>query len=77
MVLSNSSGNVLLLGGLGAAAGMETLPLRMDKHCANALAVATFLEGHQKAPRRGLPGKTPGLVIVATGFADLQVKAET
>jgi len=27
--------------------GMETLPLRMDKHCANALAVAEFLEGHQ------------------------------
>jgi O-acetylhomoserine (thiol)-lyase len=28
--------------------GMETLPLRMDKHCANALAVAKFLEGHEK-----------------------------
>ncbi|MBI1385525.1 MAG: O-acetylhomoserine aminocarboxypropyltransferase [Rhizobiales bacterium] len=26
--------------------GIETLPLRMDKHCANALAVARFLEGH-------------------------------
>jgi len=28
--------------------GMETLPLRMQKHCDNALAVATFLEGHPK-----------------------------
>merc|ERR1719487_2474225 len=27
---------------------METLPLRMDKHCANALAVAEFLEAHPK-----------------------------
>merc|ERR1712139_248895 len=26
--------------------GMETLPLRMDKHCANALQVAEFLEKH-------------------------------
>ena len=28
--------------------GMETLPLRMEKHCANALAVARYLEKHQK-----------------------------
>ena len=26
--------------------GIETLPLRMDRHCANAMAVATFLAGH-------------------------------
>jgi O-acetylhomoserine (thiol)-lyase len=26
--------------------GIETLPLRMAKHCENALAVATYLEGH-------------------------------
>ena len=26
--------------------GMETLPLRMQKHCANALAVAKFLQSH-------------------------------
>lgn len=26
--------------------GIETLPLRMERHCANALAVARFLEGH-------------------------------
>eukprot|EP00929_Paragymnodinium_shiwhaense_P014770 TRINITY_DN122731_c0_g1_i1.p1 TRINITY_DN122731_c0_g1~~TRINITY_DN122731_c0_g1_i1.p1 ORF type:complete len:449 (-),score=117.23 TRINITY_DN122731_c0_g1_i1:359-1705(-) len=28
--------------------GMETLPLRMDKHCSNALAVAKFLQSHPK-----------------------------
>jgi len=28
--------------------GIETLPLRMEKHCENALAVATFLENHPK-----------------------------
>jgi O-acetylhomoserine (thiol)-lyase len=28
--------------------GMDTLPLRMEKHCSNALAVAEFLEGHPK-----------------------------
>mmetsp|Transcript_71119 Transcript_71119/g.197548 ORF Transcript_71119/g.197548 Transcript_71119/m.197548 type:complete len:448 (+) Transcript_71119:91-1434(+) len=28
--------------------GMETLPLRMQKHCENASAVAKFLDGHEK-----------------------------
>jgi len=28
--------------------GMETLSLRMDRHCSNALAVATFLEKHDQ-----------------------------
>lgn len=27
--------------------GCETLPLRMDRHCSNAQAVAEFLEGHE------------------------------
>jgi O-acetylhomoserine (thiol)-lyase len=27
--------------------GVETLPLRMERHCTNALAVAEFLEGHK------------------------------
>jgi len=39
--------------------GMETLPLRMDKHCANAVAVAQFLEQHPKVAKvsySGLPG---------------------
>ena len=28
--------------------GLETLPLRMEKHCQNALAVAQFLKNHPK-----------------------------
>ena len=28
--------------------GIETLPLRMQRHCDNALAVASYLEGHDK-----------------------------
>ena len=28
--------------------GMETLPLRMDKHCDNAMQVAEFLQNHPK-----------------------------
>ncbi len=28
--------------------GLETLPVRMDRHCANALAVAEFLEAHPR-----------------------------
>ena len=27
--------------------GVETLPLRMERHCSNGLAVAEFLEKHQ------------------------------
>eukprot|EP00927_Polykrikos_kofoidii_P036751 TRINITY_DN3101_c0_g1_i2.p1 TRINITY_DN3101_c0_g1~~TRINITY_DN3101_c0_g1_i2.p1 ORF type:complete len:487 (+),score=85.08 TRINITY_DN3101_c0_g1_i2:57-1517(+) len=39
--------------------GMETLPLRMRKHCDNALAVAKFLDAHEKIAwvrYDGLPG---------------------
>ncbi|WP_108791124.1 O-acetylhomoserine aminocarboxypropyltransferase [Erythrobacter sp. Alg231-14] len=31
-----------------ALTGMETLHLRMERHCANALALAQWLEGHEK-----------------------------
>jgi O-acetylhomoserine (thiol)-lyase len=39
--------------------GIETLPLRMQSHCDNALAVATWLSGHDKVAwvnYAGLPG---------------------
>ncbi len=39
--------------------GIETLPLRMQRHCDNALAVATWLSGHDKIAwvnYAGLPG---------------------
>jgi methionine-gamma-lyase len=35
--------------------GLMTLALRMDRHTANALAVSTFLEGHEKVERVWYP----------------------
>ena len=39
-----------------AMRGTMTLPLRMDRHAANALALATFLEAHPKVARVHYPG---------------------
>jgi len=36
--------------------GLKTLPLRMEKHCANAQAVAEFLEGHPAIESCTFPG---------------------
>jgi O-acetylhomoserine (thiol)-lyase len=36
--------------------GMETLPLRMDRHCANALAVAQHLQAHPQVSWVSYPG---------------------
>jgi methionine-gamma-lyase len=36
--------------------GMKTLPIRMEKHCANAMTVAKFLETHPKVARVYFPG---------------------
>lgn len=36
--------------------GIETLPLRMEKHCANALAVAKYLESHPKVAKVSYAG---------------------
>jgi cystathionine beta-lyase/cystathionine gamma-synthase len=36
--------------------GLATLPLRMERHCQNALAVARFLEGHPRVARVVYPG---------------------
>ncbi len=36
--------------------GLKTLELRMEKHCANALAVAEYLEKHPKVERVYYPG---------------------
>jgi methionine-gamma-lyase len=36
--------------------GMKTLPIRMEKHCSNAMAVAKFLETHPKVSRVYYPG---------------------
>jgi len=39
-----------------ALRGLKTLALRMERHCANAQAVAEFLEGHPKVDRVYYPG---------------------
>ncbi|MDE5680057.1 MAG: PLP-dependent transferase, partial [Lachnospiraceae bacterium] len=36
--------------------GLETLPLRMERHCANAQAVAEYLEKHPKVAWVNYPG---------------------
>jgi len=36
--------------------GLKTLALRMERHCANALAIARFLEAHPKVERVYYPG---------------------
>ena len=36
--------------------GIETLPVRMDRHCANAMAVAQFLESHPRVAWVNYPG---------------------
>ena len=36
--------------------GIETLPLRMERHCSNALAVARFLEDHPRVAWVNYPG---------------------
>jgi methionine-gamma-lyase len=36
--------------------GLKTLPIRMEKHCANAVALAEYLEKHPKVDRVFYPG---------------------
>jgi O-acetylhomoserine (thiol)-lyase len=36
--------------------GIETLPLRMDRHCENSLKVAQYLQGHPKVDMVRYPG---------------------
>jgi O-acetylhomoserine (thiol)-lyase len=36
--------------------GIETLPVRMDRHCANAMGVAKFLESHPRVSWVSYPG---------------------
>lgn len=42
--------------------GLETLPLRMRQHCTNAIAVAAFLDQHDKVERVIFPGLQRGEV---------------
>ena len=40
--------------------GLETLALRMERHCQNTKAVADFLSGHEKVERVIYPGLMEG-----------------
>src|SRR6516225_3671125 len=42
--------------GFTMRARMETLPVRMDRHCTNALAVARFLQSHPRVAWVNYPG---------------------
>lgn len=52
--------------------GMKTLAVRMDRHCSNALQVATFLEQHPRVSRVHYPGlaSDPGHEIAAGQMRD-------
>jgi cystathionine gamma-synthase len=52
--------------------GVKTLPVRMDRHCANAAAVATFLEEHPAVERVLWPGLAshPGHELAARQMRD-------
>ena len=47
--------------------GVKTLAVRMDRHCANATAVASFLERHPRVSRVLYPGlpSHPGHAVAA------------
>ncbi|GIU95846.1 MAG: cystathionine gamma-synthase [Gaiellaceae bacterium] len=52
--------------------GVKTLAVRMERHCANAAAVAAFLEGHERVERVVYPGlpSHPGHAIAAAQMRD-------
>ena len=52
--------------------GLKTLAVRMDRHCANARAVATFLSNHAAVERVYYPGLTdhPGHEVAVQQMSD-------
>jgi cystathionine gamma-synthase len=52
--------------------GLKTLGVRMDRHCANAAAVAQFLSGHDAVQRVYYPGLVdhPGHAVAAAQMRD-------
>jgi cystathionine gamma-lyase len=55
--LQNATGGVLdPFSSFLALRGLRTLPLRMERHAANALEIARFLERHPKVARVSYPG---------------------
>lgn len=56
MVIKDMGGNPSPFDAWLVNMGIKTLPLRMDRHCRNAMAIARFLEGHPKVARVYYPG---------------------
>ena len=50
--------------------GIKTLALRMERHCANALAIAQFLEQHPEVERVYYPGLASHSAACAGAAAD-------
>ncbi len=52
--------------------GIKTLPLRIEKHCSNARAIAAFLNGHHKVSKVYFPGlpTDPGYSIAKRQMKD-------
>ncbi len=66
--------------------GLESLPVRMDRHCANTLAVARFLQGHARVAWVNYPGLPDSKYHAlaqkyfpkgASGLLNFGIKAET
>jgi O-acetylhomoserine (thiol)-lyase len=53
--------------------GIQTLALRMDRHCSNALALARFLKGHPKVAWVSYPGleDSPGHAVATRLYSGL------
>ena len=56
VLLRNNGAAIAPLNSFLILQGIETLHLRMERHCSNALAVAQFLEGHDKVEWVNYPG---------------------
>ncbi|HEB91637.1 MAG TPA: O-acetylhomoserine aminocarboxypropyltransferase/cysteine synthase [Deltaproteobacteria bacterium] len=54
--LRDTGGAMSPFGSFLTLLGLETLHLRMERHCENALAVARFLEGHEAVEWVNYPG---------------------
>ncbi len=56
MVIKDVGGNPSPFDAWLVNMGIKTLPMRMDRHCDNAMAIARFLEGHEKVETVYYPG---------------------
>lgn len=55
-IQSNTGSIMSPMNAFIASLGLDTLSLRMDRHCDNALKLATFLDGHSKVVKANYPG---------------------